>query len=120
MRVLLDENFPLQLHRRLLAAGHECEHIIPLGQRGLSDTAIRARLVAEDDLVFVTQDSEFEVPPTDTRAAVVISRIPQRLPIAERVERWTLALEAFLADRPPGLLFEILPDGELVAREERP
>jgi len=114
VRVLLDENFPLQLHRRLVAAGHDCEHIIVLGQRGLSDTA------AEDDLVFVTQDSEFEILPTGTKAAVVISRVPQRLPIAERVERWTLALEAFLAARPPGLLFEILPDGELVAWEERP
>jgi hypothetical protein len=119
VRVLLDENFPLQLHRRLVVAGHDCEHIIVLRQRGLSDTAIRARLVAEDDLVFVTQDSEFEVLPAGTRAAVVISRVPQRLPIAERVERWTAALEAFLTARPPGLLFEILPDGELVAWEER-
>lgn len=119
MRVLLDENFPLQLHRRLVAAGHNCEHIIVLGQRGLPDPAIRARLVAEDDLVFVTHDSEFEGLPGGIRAAVIISRIPQRLPIAERVERWTAALEAFLADRPTGHPFEILPDGKLVAWEER-
>ena len=118
MKVLPDENFPLQLHRRLVANGHDCEHIV-LGQRGLSDAAIRARLIAEDDLVFVTQDSEFEVLPTGTKAAVVISRVPQRLPIAERVERWTSALEAFLSALPAGLLFEILSDGELVAWEER-
>ncbi|MEW6473969.1 MAG: hypothetical protein AB1679_17095 [Actinomycetota bacterium] len=98
---------------------HDCEHIIVLGQRGLSDTAIRAQLVSEDDLVFVTQDSEFEVLPAGTRAAVVISRIPQRLPIAERVERWARALDGFLSQRPSGHLFEILPDGQLVALEER-
>jgi hypothetical protein len=32
----------------------------------------------------------------------------------------TSALEAFLVARPAGLLFEILPDGELVAWEESP
>lgn len=118
MRILLDENFPLQLHRRLLAAGHDCEHIIVLGQRGTPDSAIRGRLVAERDLVFVTHDSEFEVLPPDTQAAVVISRVPQRLPIAERIERWMGALESLPADRAPGQLFEILPDGTLVAWEE--
>ncbi len=109
MRVLLDENFPLQLHRRLVARGHDCEHIIVLGQRGLSDTAIRARLLAEEDLVFVTQDSEFEVLPAGTRAAVVISRIPQRLPIAERVEQRTLAIEGFLAQQPLGTSSRFCP-----------
>jgi hypothetical protein len=34
LRILLDENFPLQLYRRLLDAGHDAEHIIALSQRG--------------------------------------------------------------------------------------
>ncbi len=31
MRILLDENFPLQLYRRLKEAGYDVEHIIALG-----------------------------------------------------------------------------------------
>jgi len=27
MKILLDENFPIQLYRRLQATGHEAEHI---------------------------------------------------------------------------------------------
>ena len=119
MKVLLDENFPLQLHRHLVTAGYDVEHIITLGQRGLPDTAIRARLVAEDDLVFVTQDTEFEDLPAGIQGVVIISRVPQRLSIAERVARWAAALEGFLADRPAGRLFDILPGGELAGWEER-
>lgn len=118
MRILLDEIFPLQLFRRLRAAGHDVEHIIVMEQRGLPDSAIRARLVAEEDLVFLTQDGEFEDLPEGTGTAVIISPVSQRLPIAERVARWAAALEGFNARRPTGRLFEILP-GELVVWEER-
>ena len=41
MKILLDENFPLPLYHRLRAAGHDAEHIIVLGQRGIPDSAIR-------------------------------------------------------------------------------
>ena len=44
MKILLDENFPLPLYHRLRAAGHDAEHIIVLGQRGIPDSAIRQRL----------------------------------------------------------------------------
>ena len=37
MRILLDENFPIQLYRRLQESGHAAEHIIALGLRGISD-----------------------------------------------------------------------------------
>ncbi|MEJ7765185.1 MAG: DUF5615 family PIN-like protein [Acidimicrobiales bacterium] len=39
MKILLDENFPLQLYRRLKEAGYDVEHIIALGPRGLPDEA---------------------------------------------------------------------------------
>ncbi len=68
MRILLDENFPIPLHRRLLADGHEAEHIITLGQRGISDVEIRRRLAAEGDLLFLTQDTEFAELATGTQA----------------------------------------------------
>ncbi len=83
MRILLDENFPIQLHRRLLEAGYETEHIIALGLRGLSDDEIRRRLAIETDLVFLTQDTEFAELPADTAATVMISRVPQAIPIAQ-------------------------------------
>jgi predicted nuclease of predicted toxin-antitoxin system len=44
LRFLLDENFPLQLQRRLTAAGLEAEHIITMGRRGMPDSEILARL----------------------------------------------------------------------------
>lgn len=121
MKILLDENFPLPLYHRLRAAGHDAEHIIVLGQRGIPDSAIRQRLMTEE-LLFLTNDTEFEELPADYRAQVVISRVPQRLPTARRVEIWFGALEAFLKASPPGRLFDLNETGGVVAwtiRESR-
>lgn len=115
MRILLDENFPIQLYRRLREAGHDAEHIIALGFRGLPDDAIRRRLVAEVDLIFLTQDTEFAELPLDTLATVMISRVPQAIPIARRVELWERAIENFVQDPIPGRLFEVLDDGRVAA-----
>lgn len=114
MRILLDENFPLSLYRRLREAGHEAEHMIELGRRGAPDAEIRERLAAEE-LVFLTHDTEFESIPADLRSQVIISRLPQRLPTRERVEIWFAALEAFEKRRPPEKLFDLQPSGEIVA-----
>ena len=67
MKILLDENFPLPLYRRLREKGYDAEHVIVLGQRGMPD-----------------------------------------------------ALEAFLQRKPQGRLFDLMPDGEIVAWEIRP
>ena len=115
MKILLDENFPLPLYHRLRAAGHDAEHIILLGQRGIPDSAIRQRLMAEE-LVFLTNDTEFEDLPADYRAQVVISRVPQRLPTARRVEIW---FEAFLKTKPAGRLFDLYETGKIVGWEIR-
>jgi hypothetical protein len=119
LRFLLDENLPLQLHRRLVAAGVESEHIIASGQRGLPDAAIRARLGVEGDLVLVTQDTEFESIDVGV-GTVIISRVPQSLPVRRRVEIWSEALSGFAADTPPGQLFDLLPTGQIVGWEIRP
>jgi len=111
VKVLLDENFPLPLYHRLRAAGHDAEHIV-LGQRGTPDSAIRQRLMAEE-LVFLTNDTEFEDHPADYRAQVVISRVPQRLPTTRRVEIWFGALEGFLQPKPAGRLFDLHENGEI-------
>ena len=119
MKILLDENFPLQLYRRLKEAGYDVEHIIALGLRGLPDEAIRLRLAVEADLLFLTQDTEFAELPADTAGTVVISRVPQAVPIARRVELWEAALDDFLQHRPAGRLFEVLADGQIVGWDIR-
>jgi len=119
VKLLMDENFPLQLWRRLRDAGYEVEHLITSGQRGLPDDAIRQRLNQEEDLVLLTQDTDFEELGEATQGRVIISRIPQRLPIATRVDLWLRALEPFLAQPPAGRLFDLLADGEIVLVEPR-
>ncbi len=114
MKVLLDENFPIQLYRRLLEAGYDAEHIIALGLRGVPDSYIRQRLATEDDLVFITRNSEFEQLPAGIRARVIISQVPQSLPIEGRVRLWLGALEGFLSRPPEGWLFHLLESGEVV------
>jgi len=87
VKFLLDENFPLHLYHRLKSSGYDVEHIIVLGQRGLTDPAIVGRLVRED-LVFLTCDVEFLFPPVGLRSTIMVSRVSQSLPIARRVEIW--------------------------------
>jgi hypothetical protein len=121
VKVLLDENFPLPLYHRLRAAGHDAEHIIVLDQRGIPDSAIRQRLMVEE-LVFLTNDTEFEDLPADYRAQVVISRVPQRLATARRVDIWFDALDGFLKAKPAGRLFDLYETGQIIAwtiRESR-
>lgn len=43
MKILLDENFPLSLYHRLRAAGHDAEHIIVLGQRGIPEEFLKTK-----------------------------------------------------------------------------
>lgn len=114
MKILLDENFPLQLYRRLSLSGFEVEHIIVLGQRGLPDSYIRER-IQEEDLVFLTQDAEFEKIPGNPRGAILISRIRQSLPIQKRTEIWFAAIKRFMSQKPAGTLFALLETGEVVA-----
>jgi len=118
VRLLLDENFPLALYHRLRKDGKDVEHIIATGQRGIGDDVLRSRL-AREPLVFLTQDDEFADVPPDFRSQVIISRLPQRMPIAERVERWVAALHRFAERQPRERLFEISPAGELLAWEVR-
>lgn len=106
---------PTPLQRRLQTAGYDAEHIIALGLRGLSDAAIRRRLAVEADLVFLSHDTEFADLPIDTAATVMISRGPQSIPIAERVDLWLQAIDDFGQHPRPGRLFEILADGHMVA-----
>jgi hypothetical protein len=116
LRFLLGENFPLLLHRRLIAAGHDSEHIIAAGQRGLPDAQIVQRLLAEDDLIFLTEGTEF-LDVKEPAGATIVSRVAQALPIQRRIEIWFSALEDYVRDPPNGHLFELLASGKIVAWE---
>lgn len=115
MRILLDENFPLQLYRHLVEAGIETEHIIVSGQRGIADEEIRIRLRREPNLVLMTNDTEFGEPDAELRGLVIISRVPQALPIERRVSIWVQALIPFLAHSATGHVFELLASGAVVS-----
>lgn len=71
MTVLLDENFPLGLLRRLQADGVVAEHIITMGWRGASDARIRERL-GDEDVIFLTQDDDFLSGPGVASVVVVL------------------------------------------------
>ena len=113
MKFLLDENFPLRLYRQLKSGGYDVEHIIVLGQHGLTDPAIIQRL-AREDLVFLTCDLEFLTPPVGLQSTIIVSRVSQSLPIARRVEIWFRAREAFPSRRAAGKVLELLDSGEIV------
>jgi hypothetical protein len=110
LKILLDENFPLQLYRRLRAAGFDAEHVITLGKRGASDSAIR-ELLRTEAMLFLTQDGEFLDAPPLPPAVVIVSRLPQEWPIARRVEQWFSSITGFLERRPEGIVFELYANG---------
>ncbi len=119
MRFLLDENFPVALTRRLRQSGIEADHLIELGQRGLPDSTIRARLESETDLVFLTQDVEFEEWDFPCRGILIVSYLAQGLKIEERIAMWLQAL-GNLEDQPADIrLFEIREPGLLIPIEVR-
>ena len=118
MKILLDENFPLPLYHRLRSAGYDAEHIIALGQRGAKDSEIRTRLVREN-IVFLTQDTEFADAASDCRAKIIISRVRQNLSIQRRVEIWLNALQRFMMDPGNENLFDLLDSGEIIPWEIR-
>lgn len=118
MKILLDENFPLPLYHRLRAEGYDVEHVIVLGQRGIQDSELRKRIEAEE-IVFLTQDSEFEDMPVGCRGAIIISRVRQSLPIQQRVQMWFNSIQDFMTRRPAGKLFDLYETGEIVPWEIR-
>lgn len=113
MKILLDENFPLPLYHYLRTAGYDAEHIIVLGLRGVKDSEIRKRL-AQEEIILLTQDTEFEEIGLDWRDKVIISRVCQNLPIQRRVEIWFTALQEFMTRQRSEKLFDLLENGQIV------
>lgn len=117
MRVLLDENVPLRLYRRLQEGNFNVEHLA-LDRRGISDAEIIRRLTDNDDLLLVTQDPDFEKVRILRGGSVIISRLSQSMPMDDRVRIWHEALRNFLASPPEGTLFELDASGEVTRLPE--
>jgi hypothetical protein len=110
--ILLDENFPLGLVRVLEADGLHVEHIITLGWRGASDSRIRTRL-SSPEVAFLTQDEDFLFGEA-VSSIVVVSRVRQARPLAERIDLWHRAVEELLRIPHTQRLFELTDEGVLL------
>jgi hypothetical protein len=117
LKILLDENFPLGLYRSLTADGEEVEHIITLGRRGAPDQQIRE--LFDRDVLFLTQDEDFLFD-KPTEAIVVLSRVRQSRPLAERVQVWRQAILELIRNPKLERRFELMDDGYLLAWEPGP
>jgi hypothetical protein len=113
VKVLLDENFPLSLLHALRAKAIEADHIITLGCRGISDSRIQARL-REESLLFLTQDADFLAPVPQCTAVIVVSRVRQSRPIADRVAVWCTAVRDLIHTPRPERVFELSDEGRLI------
>jgi predicted nuclease of predicted toxin-antitoxin system len=112
MKILLDQNFPLALTRRLREEGHDAEHLIELGQRGTADVIIVKRLSAEP-ILFLTHEEDF-LHIRSTCSAVILSRVTQTLPMSTRLEIWLKAVHEYFARERKQRFFEVFDDGKLV------
>ena len=118
MRVLLDENFPLGLLHRLRAEGIDADHVITLNWRGVSDRELRERLPREE-IVFLTQDREFLTTDTEPFRIVLVSKVRQARPLADRIAIWDRAIRELLERAASERLFEVTDDGQLLPWTER-
>jgi hypothetical protein len=113
VKVLLDENFPLGLLHRLRAQGIDADHVITLKWRGASDRELRKR-VPQEEILFLTQDREFLTTNTEPFGIVLVSRVRQARPLADRIAIWDRAIRQLLARATSERLFELSDDGQLL------
>ena len=74
---------------------------------------IRRRL-DQDDLLFLTQDTEFIMAPMPAAAWIIVSRVKQSRPVQERVEVWLRAIRSVFSKTPPSRILELM-DGRTTA-----
>jgi hypothetical protein len=119
VKILLDENFPLGLLHALRANGFSADHIITLGWRGVSDAEISDRTKGEE-VLFITQDLEFLVGQASGFAIVLVSRVRQSRPIADRIATWHRSIRDLLGTPRTERLFELSDDGVLLLAQSSP
>ena len=111
MKALLDENFPLGLVRALQADGVQVDHIITLNLRGAPDGRIREHL-SDRDIVLLTQDEDF-LAGSSVDATIVVSRVRQSRPLADRITVWRNAIANLSRMSRATRVFELTDEGVL-------
>jgi predicted nuclease of predicted toxin-antitoxin system len=81
MRILLDENVPVDVISVLQARGHEVESVNYLGWKGIQNGELLSRASKDFDL-FITRDKDFDVERLGRYAAgkfgIVLLALPQQ------------------------------------------
>ncbi|MCL4818363.1 MAG: DUF5615 family PIN-like protein [Vicinamibacteria bacterium] len=111
MRLLVDEDLPRSLARRLTAAGHDAADVRDVGLRGRSDDEIAARARA-DDRVLLSGDLGFSnilVYPTGSHPGIVVARFPNSTPVDQLCGAIERALASLTADEMRGALVIVEP-----------
>lgn len=85
MRILVDENVPVQIVPLLTAAGHEAAHVDQLGLKGIGNGALLSRAVDDGYEVLLTGDTKMggtqNIAAYDVAVVVIRGRrTPKRLP----------------------------------------
>jgi len=105
MRILLDENVPIDVIPVLRAAGHHAESVNFLGWKGLENGEVLARAKADFDL-FLTRDKDFDAAyiasHVTARFGIVLLRIPQ-----QRGPDYAVAFAGFWPAEPGCLVGEV-------------
>lgn len=85
MRILVDENVPIQILPHLAAAGHQAEHVDRLGLKGIGNGELLAHAARERYAVLLTGDTKMggsqNIAAYDIAVVLIRGRkTPKRLP----------------------------------------
>lgn len=117
-RFLVDENLPPSTAEALRSAGYDALHVRDAGLGGQSDKQVFAYAQAAD-AVLVTADKDFTSIlsfPLGSHSGIVVSRLPNKMPLAERNERLLVAIADLGADTLSGSLVILDMHGTRVRR----
>ena len=105
MKVLIDENLPLDLRHFL--AEHEVFTVAYLGWKGLKNGALLARADAEGFTTVVTRDSGIEHQQNLNNLPVTVIVLPKQAKKLEDLVPLVPALLTAIASTPPKTVFKI-------------
>jgi predicted nuclease of predicted toxin-antitoxin system len=110
-RFLVDESLPRSVTAALTAEGHDTLDARDCGLRGAPDNAVHARAVAEDRIL-LSGDTDFANTlrfPPGTHSGIVVLRVPNAWPPAERAQRLAAALDETLLSAIKGAMVIVEP-----------
>ncbi|MBZ5515691.1 MAG: DUF5615 family PIN-like protein [Acidobacteriia bacterium] len=117
-RFLIDEDLPLSLSAALRQAGHSCEHIIEIGQRGAPDERVFG-LAQERKAILVSRDSDFGNVlqfPLGSHQGIVVVRFPSDGRSRAVVDAVVQTLTTIAESEFPGALIVVEPGRARIRR----